>query len=188
LYRTLHPYSATHDGFDWPARPIDHPLAPNIGSFDVWSRLFLVNKPGTAGGKIRLTKQQWEVIQALNEFNPLFAKWAVGQNNISTRIMRWENGYPYPAFHYPLCFGGNLVNVLEFRGQFARIQTLPAGVDFPVNPPAYLKHRCWSVYKAKTNIIRDAPLGGVATPAYMLVLAHTDSAWIYNHGLLKYES
>jgi hypothetical protein len=192
LYRTLHPYPATHDDFNWPARPDDYPMpahdpiAPNDGSFDVLSRLFINPNYTSDGGKIRLTENQWKAIQKKNNNNILFDKWAVGQNNISTRIMRWEDGYAYPVFHYPLTFGGNWVNVLETKGAYSRIETWPMTKDVPDNLPWYLWWRCWSVYVTAINPIRDAPLGGIATPAWMLGISYTDSAWIYNAGLLKY--
>ena len=183
LYRTLHPYPATHDGYFWPARPDNYPIAPNNGSFDVYSRLYTLPSKTSDGGAIRLTMQQWVAIVAKND-NPYFANWAVRGTD---RIMMWQDGYQFPVFHYPLCFGGNLVNVLEFKGNFARIETWPAGKDIPADLPAYLWHRCWSVYKSKENQIRDAPCGEhhVAYPAYMVVLAHSDSAWIHRSGLIR---
>jgi hypothetical protein len=193
LYRSLHPYPATHDGLEWPARPDDFPMPahekidPNLGSFDVYSRYFTLPNSSADGGKIRISAQQWFSILKKNNFSTDFEKWSVGQNNISTRIMRWEDGYEYPVFHYPLCFGGNFYNVLEQYGNFSRVETWPMGTDVPDDLPDYLWLRCWSIYDSVTDPIRDAPAGPghIAMPCWMLALAHSNSAWIYNAGLLK---
>lgn len=185
LYRSLHPYPAFHENFNWPARPDDYPIAPNDGSFDVYSRYFTLPSSTSDGGAIKLTAQQWYAIFKKNNFNVDFVKWAVRGTD---RIMMWKDGYDYPVFHYPLCFGGNLFNVLEWQGKMARVETWPMGKDVPDNLPGYLWQRCWCVYNSPTEQIRDAPAGPehISMPCWMLALAHSDSAWIFNSGLLKY--
>ena len=183
LHKTLHPFPATHDRIYWPARPENYPVPPNYGSFDVYSRLY--PKPKKAdGGAIPLTPNQWEAIRRKNNYRTDWERWAVGG---TSKIMMWKSGSYIPVFHYPLIFGGNLVNVLEFAGQFARIATWPAGKDIPDDLPEYYWHRCWCVYNAKNNPIRDAPCGLFhwAYPAFMLTLAHSDSACVWGAGLLK---
>jgi hypothetical protein len=179
----LHPFKAVHDGLNWPSRGDEFPVDPNYGSFDVYSRLH--PKPKKAdGGAIKLTPQQWDAIQRRNGDSGEIEKWLVGT---TAKVMMWpKEQKTLPVFHYPLCFGGNWVYVLERKGKFARISTWPRGEDVPENLPSYYWHRCWSVFRSKKNPIRDAPagVGGVAVPVYMLVLAHSDSAWIWNAGLI----
>jgi len=185
LYRTLHPFPATHNGMYWSARPANYPVAPNYGSFDVYSRLY--PKPKKAdGGAIQLTPNQWEAIRRKNSYGINWERWAVGG---TAQILSWKSGSYIPRFHYPIIFGGNMVNVLEFEGNFARIATWPMDKDIPDDLPEYYWHRCWCVYRAKINPIRDAPCGVFhwASPAYMLALAHEDSAWVFKEGLIKWQ-
>jgi len=182
LYRTLHPYATTHNGIVWPARPANYPVAPNTGSFDVYSRLFTLPNGASDGGAIKLTSQQWDAVQRKNNYDPLFTKWAVGGTQ---KIMMWGNS-TYPIFHYPLIFGGNLVERLSSNGVFAKIATWPAGLDVPDDMPEHYWMRCWCVYRG-LNPIRDAPMGvdHIAKPAYMLNLGHKDTAYVFDAGLMR---
>ena len=186
LYRTLHPYVATYihdDGHEWPARDTNYPVKPNTGSFDVYSRLFTKPNDNSDGGAIKLTGNQWEAIKRKNNYSEKFENWAVGDDQ--RKVMRWKDGSTIPEFHYPLCFGGNHVNVLEFSGLFARIATWPAGRDVPDDLPDYFWQRIWCIYSPPR--IADAPIGAYnqAAPAWMLALSHLDSAWIYHGGLMR---
>jgi hypothetical protein len=184
LYRTLHPFPAMHDGMDWPSRGENYPVAPNNGSFDVYSRLFTLANANSDGGAIKVTAQQWYKIRQRNGFVKLKEDWLVGGTD---KVMMWAEGSVVPVFHYPLCFGGNVVKKLEDYGKFARIATWPESKDVPDDLPPYYWHRCWCVYNAATEPIRDAPagVGSLAVPVWMLVLAHSESAWIWNQGLMK---
>jgi len=186
LFRTLHPYPATmahNDGLEWPGLPYDYPVKPNIGSFDVYSRYFMLPNDNSDGGAIKLTSNQWQAIRKKNNYSEKFENWAVGDDQ--RRIMRWREGSDVPEFHYPICFGGNNVNIIELRGKFARIATWPADRDIPDNLPDYFWQRIWCIYSPPR--IADAPIGAYnkASPAWMLALSHLDSAWIYHGGLMR---
>lgn len=165
-------------------RPWDYPIAPNLGSFDVYSRLFTLANDSSDGGQIKYTEQQWFTWRKKNGFVKSKADWAVGDTR---QLLSWkeDGSWPYPVFHYPLAIGGNFVNVLETKGKFARIATWPQGEDVPEDLPAWYWNRCWCVYQTRETPIRDAPAGvnHVAVPVYNLMLAHSESAWIYNAGL-----
>jgi hypothetical protein len=182
LYWTLHPFPAEHDGIVFPARPDDYPVPPNTGSFDVYSRAYTLPSSASDGGGIKVTGQQWDAILKKNNYDPLFVNWAVRGTD---RIMMWGNS-TYPIFHYPIVFGGNLVERLSSNGRFACISMWPAGRDVPDDMPEHYWMRCWCVYRG-LNPIRDAPIGEghIAKPAYMLRLGHTEKAYIYDSGLMR---
>jgi len=78
----------------------------------------------------------------------------------------------------PICPGGNVVAVVETKGEFARILTIPREKPIPNNLPDYLLHTWYGITMGGKVF---TPKGGVRFP----LLAQGPSAWVPLSGLEK---
>jgi hypothetical protein len=167
LYRTLH-------GTE---RPENYYLSVTLGSFDAASALF--DSPGydpQPEGFV-LSNQQINYIKAANGNIPAKWNWLVDTEGTGGKVLTsMEDGSTY--LPTPLCSGGNMVAVVETKGEFARILTFPRERSIPNNLPDYLLHTWYGVTKGGKIFI---PKAGVRFP----LLAEGSSAWIPLSGLVK---
>lgn len=152
------------------------PEGANYGSFDIaW---LLDEKPEKIINKpmgFNLMTEQVEYLKRLNGDN---FGWLISQKGADKVLMINEAGvYRCPV---PCMSGNNQVNVLEWDGKFARIETVNINKPIPENLPPWLCHTWWA-FKGKKYYMHLAATGGVKYPLF----AKGDSAWVQGNGLLS---
>ena len=166
LYRTLH-------GTE---RPENYYLDVNLGSFDIASSFFDLPKYDSQPAGFVLSNQQVNFIKIVNGNIKSKWNWLVDKEGTGKILIDQDDGSIY--LPNPLCSGGNMVAVVETKGDVARILTFPRGKSIPNNLPNYLLHTCYGVTKNGKIFI---PKNGIQYP----LLAEGSSAWIPLNGLVK---
>jgi hypothetical protein len=166
LYRTLH----------GPERPGNYYLSVNFGSFDVASLLFGFPGYDNQPAGFVLSDQQVKYIKAVNGNVSAKWNWLVDEEGTTKILAEQANGSIYLPI--PICGGGNVVAVVETKGEFARILTFPREKPIPNNLPDYILHTWYGVTTAGKIFI---PKEGVRYP----ILAEGSSAWVPLSGLAK---
>ncbi|MCJ7432438.1 MAG: hypothetical protein MUO77_03020, partial [Anaerolineales bacterium] len=166
LYRTLH-------GTE---RPENYYLGVKLGSFDVASSLFDLPGYDHQPDGFVLSNQQINYIKAVNGNTPSKWNWLADKEGGGKILIDRDDGSIY--LPTPICSGGNVVAVVETKGEFARILTFPRGKSIPSNLPDYLLHLCYGVTKGGKIFI---PKVGIRFP----LLAEGSSAWVPLSGLVK---
>jgi len=166
LYRTLH-------GTE---RPENYYLEVNLGSFDTASWLFSFPGYDNQPVGIVLSDQQVKYIKAVNGNVPAKWNWLVDEEGTGKILVGMNDGSIYLPI--PICPGGNVVAVVETKGEFARILTVPGEKPIPNNLPNYLLHTWYGITKGGKIFL---PKDGVRYP----LLAEGSSAWVPLSGLVK---
>jgi hypothetical protein len=166
LYRTL-------NGTE---RPENYYLDVNFGSFDTASWLFGFPGYGNQPAGFTLSDQQVKYIKAVNGNVPARWNWLMNEEGILRILMEQADGSIYLPI--PICPGGNVVAVVETKGEFARILTFPREKPIPNNLPDYLLHTWYGITKGGKIFL---PKEGVRYP----LLAEGSSAWVPLSGLVK---
>ena len=151
------------------------PEGINYGSFDIaWlldeKPTNVVNKPSG----FKLTTDQVKYLKHLNreEFG-----WLVNQGD-TTRVLTMDEDGEYRC-PVPCMSGNNQVKVLEWEGQFARIETVNIYKPIPKLLHPWLCHKWWA-FRGDRYYMPFAT-GGVKYPLF----AKGDSAWVQGIGLLS---
>jgi hypothetical protein len=150
------------------------PEGINYGSFDIG---WLMDAPKIEKpANIPLEQRHIDYIRLFNIGQEDAAiKWLVDQNGTAKVLSVDDAGnyrLPVPCFS-----GENIVMVLEWRGEFARIQTVNINEPLPPNLPAYLYHT-WGAFTTGGKWFQ--PLGGIRYPLF----ARASSAWVQAKGLV----
>jgi hypothetical protein len=169
LYRTLH-------GTE---RPENYYLGVNLGSFDVASLLLSFPGYDNQPAGFVLSDQQVKYIKAVNGDIPSKWNWLVDEEGTTKILAEQADGSIY--LPTPICPGGNVVAVVETKGEFARILTFPREKSIPNNLPDYLLHTWYGITMGGKIFI---PKDGVRYP----LLAEGSSAWVPLSGLVKTSS
>jgi hypothetical protein len=148
----------------------------NYGSFDIaW---LLDEKPRSVIYKpagFKLTAVQVEYLKGLNSEN---FGWLISQKGADKVLAVNETGvYRCPV---PCMSGNNQVNVLEWDGKFARIETVNINKPIPENLPPWLCHTWWA-FRGRTYYMPFSTEGGIKYPLF----AKDDSAWVQGNGLIS---
>jgi hypothetical protein len=166
LYRTLH-------GTE---RPENYYLEVNLGSFDTASWLFSFPGYGNQPAGFTLSDQQVKYIKAVNGNVQARWNWLMNEEGTTKILAEQADGSIYLPI--PICPGGNVVAVVETKGEFARILTVPREKPIPKNLPDYLLHTWYGITKGGKIFL---PKDGVRYP----LLAEGPSAWVPLSGLVK---
>ena len=149
LYHTMH-------GTE---RPENYYLSVNLGSFDVASVLFGVPGYDNQPAGFFLSDQQIKYIKAVNGNIPAKWNWLVDDQGTTKIFIGKADGSIYLPI--PICAGGNVVAVVETKGEFARILTFPREKPIPNNLPDYLLHTWYGITEGGKIFI---PKDGVRYP------------------------
>jgi hypothetical protein len=151
------------------------PEGINYGSFDIGWLLDAdkLVKPQS----VRLEKKHINYILWLNSGNQMKVNWLIDQTGTKD-VLAYDEATKKYWIPVPCFSGNNLVKVLEWKGNFARIETVPVGGTLPDTLPPHLLHTWWAFTLVGKYY---QPLGGVVYPLFTT----GSSAWVQKGGLTK---
>jgi hypothetical protein len=147
-------------------------LGRPYGTFD---NIPLLENPKFEKGRgIELSAQQIERIMSWN--NQERFNWLVSHDNKTDMVLAYDETTGIYRQHTPEVSGGALVNVLEFVGNFAKIECWDAAFDLPLNLPPHLLYVWRALTLDGTSYI---PRGGVVFPIlYWRPWAYLPAVWL----------
>jgi hypothetical protein len=171
IWWTIRGYEKPH-GY----KPADPNYTDVVGSFDpVW---LMENPKISKPHSINLTARHLDYLRWFNGRDEQKIKWLVAQDS-TKKVLSVDDKRNY-RIPVPCCSGNSLVRVVEFFGNFARIETVDINAMLPTALPSYLYHTWWAFNRGGIYYQPHAATGGVKYPLFF----NGSSAWI-QRGALK---